>query len=142
MKNVLQILGQKPAQIFSVTANTTVLDTLKMMTDKNVSAILVMDGDDLQGIFTERDYARKIILHGKTSKDTLIGEVMTSELIIISPTDSIDLCMQMMTEKHIRHLPVKDGDKIVGMISIGDLVKFIIADQQQTILQLESYINS
>lgn len=142
MKTVQQILNTKPFQIFSVTANTSVLDGLKLMTEKNISALLICDEERLLGVFTERDYARKIVLQGKVSKDTAISEVMTANVITVRPTDSIDLCMQIMTDKHFRHLPVVDADKVAGMISIGDLVKFIIADQQQTISQLENYINS
>ncbi len=142
MKTVQQILNTKPFQIFSVTANTSVLDALKLMTEKNISALLIVDEDRILGIFTERDYARKIVLQGKASKDTEISEVMTANLITVTPTDTIDLCMQIMSDKHIRHLPVVDADKTAGMVSIGDVVKFIIADQKETISQLENYINS
>lgn len=142
MKTVQQILNTKPSQIYSVTPTTSVLDALKLMTEKNISALLIMDGENLTGIFTERDYARKIILHGKSSKDTPISEAMTMSPITVNPADSIDLCMQIMTDKHIRHLPVLKDNAAIGMISIGDVVKFIIADQKQTISQLESYINS
>lgn len=142
MKTVQQILNTKPSQIFSVVATTSVLDALRIMTDKNISALLIIDENELLGIFTERDYARKIMLQGKASKDTQISDVMTANLLTVQPTDSIDLCMQIMTERHIRHLPVLLEDRAIGMVSIGDVVKFIIADQQQTISQLENYINS
>ncbi|MFI5450887.1 CBS domain-containing protein [Pedobacter sp. UC225_61] len=142
MRTVQQILNTKPIQIYSVNATTSVLDALKIMTDKNISALLIMDDERLLGIFTERDYARKIVLLGKSSKDTLISDAMTTNPITVSPSDSIELCMQIMTDKHIRHLPVMAADKVAGMVSIGDVVKFIIADQKQTISQLESYINS
>lgn len=142
MRNVQQVLNSKPAQIYSVSANTSVLEALKIMTDKNISALLIMNETHLQGIFTERDYARKIILQGKSSKDTAIQDVMTTSLVTVKPTDSIDTCMQLMTIKHIRHLPVLADELVVGMVSIGDVVKFIIADQKQTISHLESYINS
>jgi len=142
MRTVQQILNTKPIQIYSVNATTSVLDALKIMTDKNISALLIMDDENLLGIFTERDYARKIVLLGKSSKDTLISDAMTTNPITVSPSDSIELCMQIMTDKHIRHLPVMAADKVAGMVSIGDVVKFIIADQKQTISQLESYINS
>ena len=142
MKNVQQITNAKPQGIFSVKADATVLDALKVMTDKNISSLLVIENSKLLGIFTERDYARKIILQGKSSKETLITEAMTPNPITVSLTDSIDHCMQIMTDKHIRHLPVTNDDKTIGMVSIGDVVKFIIADQKQTISQLESYINS
>jgi len=142
MKTVQQIFNTKALEIFSVSSETSVLDALKLMTEKNISALLIMQNEQLLGIFTERDYARKIILQGKASKDTQISEVMTANPITVTTTDTIDLCMQIMTDKHIRHLPVVAENKTIGMVSIGDLVKFIIADQKQTISQLESYINS
>lgn len=142
MKTVQQIFGTKPLEIFSVTSSTSVLEALKIMTEKNISALLIIEDEQLLGIFTERDYARKIVLHGKASKDTPISEAMTANPITVTLTDSIDLCMQIMTDKHIRHLPVVAENKAVGMVSIGDVVKFIIADQKQTISALESYINS
>ena len=141
MKSVKHLLDTKQARIISVSENISVLDALKVMTDKNISAVLVMEGSQLSGIFTERDYARKIILHGKSSKDTLISEAMTANPITIKLSDKIDYCMELMTDKHIRHLPIVENDEVKGMISIGDLVKFIIADQKQTISQLESYIS-
>ncbi|MDQ8004575.1 MAG: CBS domain-containing protein [Pedobacter sp.] len=142
MKTVQQIFNTKPLEIFSVTSNTSVLDALKLMTEKNISALLIIENEQLLGIFTERDYARKIVLQGKASKDTPISEAMTANPITVTTSDSIDLCMQIMTDKHIRHLPVVAENKAIGMVSIGDVVKFIIADQKQTISQLESYINS
>jgi len=142
MKTVQQILNVKPLEVFSVTERSSVLEALHLMMEKNISALLIIEEEKLLGIFTERDYARKIILHGKSSAETMIKEVMTSNPITVSPSDSIDLCMQIMTEKHIRHLPVAGGEKILGMVSIGDVVKFIIADQKLTISQLESYISS
>jgi CBS domain-containing protein len=142
MKTVQQILNAKPAQILSVTENSSVLEALQFMMEKNVSALLIIDGQELLGIFTERDYARKIILHGRSSAETRVKEVMTADPITVLPSDTIELCMEIMTEKHIRHLPVKQDNEVLGMVSIGDVVKFIIADQKQTISQLESYISS
>ncbi len=142
MRTVQHILNTKPVQIYSVTASTSVLDGLKLMTEKNISALLIMENGLLMGIFTERDYARKIVLHGKSSNTTPISEAMTTSPITVNSSDSIELCMQIMTEKHIRHLPVVNENHAAGMVSIGDVVKFIIADQKQTISQLESYINS
>lgn len=142
MKTVKQLLSTKPVHIFSVTAQTSVLDALKVMMEKNISALLILEGQELKGIFTERDYARKIVLHGKSSAETPIQEVMTAAPITVLPSDSIDFCMGIMTDKHIRHLPVMENNTLLGMVSIGDVVKFIIEDQQQTISQLESYINS
>lgn len=141
MKTVKHLLDTKQVRIISVSANIAVLDALKIMTDKNISAVLVMENEKLEGIFTERDYARKLILQGKSSKDTLISEAMTSNPITINLSDTIDYCMQLMTDKHIRHLPVVENNDVKGMVSIGDVVKFIIADQKQTISQLESYIS-
>ncbi|MBE5321826.1 CBS domain-containing protein [Pedobacter sp. MR2016-19] len=141
MKSVKHLLDTKQAIIISVSENISVLDALKVMTEKNISAVLVMEDEQLSGIFTERDYARKIILQGKSSKDTLIKEAMTAKPITIKFSDSIDYCMELMTDKHIRHLPVVENDEVKGMVSIGDVVKFIIADQKQTISQLESYIS-
>ncbi|WP_231492219.1 CBS domain-containing protein [Pedobacter sp. Leaf170] len=141
MKTVKHLLDTKQVRIISVSPNSSVLDALKVMTDKNISAVLVMENETLVGIFTERDYARKIVLQGKASKDTGIDEAMTPNPITISLNDTIDKCMEIMTEKHIRHLPIVMNNEVKGMISIGDLVKFIIADQRQTISQLESYIS-
>ncbi|MFA4871213.1 MAG: CBS domain-containing protein [Pedobacter sp.] len=142
MKTVKQLLSTKSVQLHSVTQQTSVLDALKVMMEKNISALLILDGLELKGIFTERDYARKIVLHGKSSADTAIHEVMTSNPITVLPSDSIDYCMGIMTNKHIRHLPVMENNQLLAMVSIGDMVKFIIEDQQQTITQLETYINS
>ncbi|TDG37882.1 CBS domain-containing protein [Pedobacter changchengzhani] len=141
MKTVKQLLDTKTPNIFSVTENTSVLDALKIMTEKNISALLIMDGATLQGIFTERDYARKVVLQGKSSKDTVIKEIMTSNPISVSLSSTIDQCMEFMTEKHFRHLPIVEKGEVKGMVSIGDVVKFIIADQKQTISQLENYIS-
>jgi CBS domain-containing protein len=125
-----------------VSPETSVLDALQIMMDKNISALLVMDGSKLKGIFTERDYARKIILVGKSSKSTKIKEVMSEKLITIELGTSLDHCMQIMTERRIRHLPIIENGLVIGIISIGDLVKFVIEDQQQTIEQLQNYISS
>ena len=141
MKSVKHLLDTKQVIIISVSENISVLDALKVMTEKNISAVLVMEDEQLRGIFTERDYARKIILQGKSSKDTLIKEAMTANPITIKFSDSMDYWMELMTDKHIRHLPVVENDEVKGMVSIGDVVKFIIADQKQTISQLESYIS-
>ena len=142
MKTVKNIAQNKSNEIYSVNPSTSVLDALQLMMDKNISALLVMENAQLKGIFTERDYARKIILQGKSSKQTLIQEVMTANLETIKLNSSIDQCMQIMTDKHIRHLPIVEDGKVAGMISIGDLVKFVIEDQKQTIEQLQSYISS
>jgi len=142
MKTVKLILHKKPAVVHSVSQDVSVLEALEIMMEKNISALLVIEGGRLKGIFTERDYARKIILQGKSSKDTAIHEVMTKDPHTITPDEAIDQCMQLMTNNHFRHLPVLNDGAVIGIISIGDLVKSIIEDQQQTISQLESYINS
>lgn len=142
MIKVNQILKQKENRLITIHTEATVFEALEIMMKFNISAILVTQKDDLLGIFTERDYARKVVLQGKSSKEVNINEVMTTSPIVISPSDTLDHCMALMTDKHIRHLPVKDGDQIVGMVSIGDVVKFIIKDQKETIKNLEDYINS
>lgn len=141
MRTVKHILKGKPAVVYAVSSNNSVLDALQLMMEKNISALLVIEENELLGIFTERDYARKIILQGKSSKNTPIYEAMTSNPYTISPNESIDNCMELMTSKHFRHLPVVEDGSVIGIVSIGDLVKFIIEDQKQTINQLESYIN-
>lgn len=142
MKAVNAILKQKSSHVFSVNSTISVFDALREMMEKNISALLVMDDGRLTGIFTERDYARKIALQGLSSRETTIADVMTKDPLTIKLTDDLDYCMNLMTDKHIRHLPVIEDEKVVGMVSIGDLVKAIIETQKDTIKQLEGYINS
>lgn len=142
MKTIKNIIQTKSKSIYAVTPQTSVLDALQVMMDKNISALLVMEGPELRGIFTERDYARKIILQGKASKETSIQEVMTTNLETVNLNASIEHCMKIMTERHIRHLPIVEDGIVAGVISIGDLVKFVIEDQKQTIEQLQTYISS
>ncbi len=142
MKTIKNIIQTKSKSIYAVTPQTSVLDALQVMMDKNISALLVMEGPELRGIFTERDYARKIILQGKASKETSIQEVMTTNLETVKLNASIEHCMKIMTERHIRHLPIVEDGIVAGVISIGDLVKFVIEDQKQTIEQLQTYISS
>lgn len=142
MKTVKYILENKTNAIVSVSPSDSVFEALRLMMEKNISALLVIEQEVLLGIFTERDYARKIILKGRSSKDTAIQEVMSPEPHTVETDQSIEHCMQLMTNRHFRHLPVVDNGRLVGIISIGDLVKYIIEDQKQTISQLESYINS
>jgi CBS domain-containing protein len=142
MRSVKHLLATKSSIIFSVDKNTSVFEALELMMKENISALLVLENDSLAGIFTERDYARKIILQGRSSKDTAISEAMSADVKTVSPNDGIDHCMQVMTKQHIRHLPVLEYNNLVGMISIGDLVKFVIEEQKKTIEHLEKYINS
>jgi CBS domain-containing protein len=119
-----------------------VLDAIRLMAERHVGALLVMEGDRLAGIVSERDYARKVILLGRSSADTPVREIMTAAVITVQPETPVEACMQIMTERRVRHLPVIEGGRVVGMVSIGDLVKAVIAEQQQHIEQLESYIHS
>ncbi|MBC7652917.1 MAG: CBS domain-containing protein [Oligoflexus sp.] len=139
---VHQILSQKEGRLITIMPESMVYEALEIMNSYNISAIMIVDNDQLMGIFTERDYARKVVLKGKSSKEVKINDVMTPNPKTISPKDSLDHCMKLMTDMHIRHLPVEIDGKLSGMISIGDLVKYIIEDQKQTIKNLESYINS
>ncbi len=141
MKLVKQLLESKGSEVISIAAGASVLDAIKLMADKAIGSLPVMDGDDLQGIVTERDYARKVIIKGRSSESTAVGEIMTVDVVTASPEQTVSHCMSVMTERRIRHLPVVEEDKVVGMISIGDLVQAIIADQQEEIEQLEQYIS-
>lgn len=140
MSFVIEILKTKGHDVWTVSPDSTVYDALQTMADKNVGALLVVEGDKLVGVFSERDYARKVILKGKASKDTLVREIMSTELVWVRPDQTIGVCMELMTNKRIRHLPVLDEGRLVGVISIGDVVKAIISEQEFTIQQLEHYI--
>ncbi|MBC7920519.1 MAG: CBS domain-containing protein [Ferruginibacter sp.] len=140
MKTVAHLLKHKGNDIYSVSPDATVRQALEKLVEKNVAGLLVMENNQLVGIFTERDYARKVVLKGKNSQDTLIREIMTEKVITITPLTPIDTCMEIMTQRRIRHLPVLHNEAVVGVISIGDLVKFIIEEQKHTIQNLESYI--
>ena len=141
MKTVAQLLKLKPTGIVAVAPDATVLDAVKLLAEKNVGAVLVMDGHRLVGMFSERDYARKVALKGKSSAQTPVSEIMTRQVVFVTPTHTNEQCMALMTEKRIRHLPVVADDQVVGLLSIGDLVKDIISEQQFIISQLESYIH-
>ena len=140
MGTVNTILKAKGNTTFTIIPDTMVYNALEIMVKKNVSALLVMENEKLAGIFTERDYARKVILKGKSSKETKIAEIMTSDLITVAPDTSIDNCMRLMTGKHIRHLPVVENGQLAGIISIGDVVKYIIEEQKFIIENMEHYI--
>ncbi len=141
MGKVKDILDSKGYVVHSVTPTTTVYSAIEQMCQKNIGGLLIVENDRLAGIFTERDYARKLILKGKSSKETPIRDLMTANPIAVSPQTSIEDCMQIMSDKHIRHLPVTDGPKILGMISIGDVVTFVMQEQKSIIAHLESYIS-
>lgn len=141
MKNVRDILNSKPnATTYSVEPGAMVVEALQLMADKTVGALLVLESGKLVGIFSERDYARKVALMDRSSRTTEIRQVMTSNLICVSPADTMEYCMELVTNKHIRHLPVLENGQLLGMISIGDLVKNIIEDQKSMILQLQQYM--
>ncbi len=142
MKTVRQLLETKGSVIYAVAPGSNVFDAIKLMADKGVGALVVLEQERLAGVVSERDYARKVILHGRSSHTTLVREIMTERVITVRPTQTVDDCMALMTQYRIRHLPVVDADKLVGVLSIGDLVKEVIADREETIKQLESYIRS
>lgn len=140
MLSVKEILKNKNNEIYAATSKTTVYDAIKLMSEKNIGALPVIDDGHLSGIFSERDYARKVVLLNRTSQDTLVKDIMTATVITVSPTDSIDDCMEKMSSKRIRHLPVMQDGKMVGLISIGDVVTAIIESQKETINHLQNYI--
>ena len=142
MKTVSQLLQAKGREIHSIAPDARVFEALKLMADRNVGALVVTEGSRLAGIFSERDYARKVILLGKSSHDIAVREIMTAKVITVRPAQTVEECMALMTEKRIRHLPVVEGERLLGVLSIGDLVKEVIAEQEATIKQLESYIHS
>lgn len=138
--NVGMLLGSKGGQVWSLEPSASVYEAIAMMADKQVGALLVMEGGRLAGIVSERDYARKVILQGRSSKETPVAEIMSSPVITVTPVHSIGECMELVTEKRIRHLPVMDGDRVAGMVSIGDLVNWVVTEQQATIRHLEAFI--
>jgi len=138
--SISEILGQKGTTVWSISPNATVFEAIQLMADKNVGAVLVTENDKLAGIISERDYTRKVVLKGKSSRTTAVKEILSSHVIHVSPSQTVEECMRLMTDHHIRHLPVLDGEKIVGIVSIGDLVNWIISAQHTTISQLQTYI--
>lgn len=139
-KSVKQILSEKGHEVWSISPDTTVFDALKSMSEKGIGALVVLDNQEVVGVFSERDYARKVILEGKSSKDLPVKEIMTRRVVFVKPENTTDECMALMTDKHIRHLPVVVDGELVGIISIGDVVKAIISQQELVIEQLENYI--
>ena len=141
MKTAAQILSSKPDQaVHAIAPSASVYEAMKLMAEKNIGALLVREAEKIAGMITERDYARKIILMGRASRDTPVRDIMTSEVLYVRPDQTSEECMALMTENRIRHLPVIDGGKLIGLISIGDLVKDIISEQRFIIDQLEHYI--
>jgi CBS domain-containing protein len=141
MKTVAELLRAKPARVVKITPTMSVLEAIKVLAAEDIGAAIVMTGDRLAGIFSERDYTRKIILKGRSSDTTRVEEVMTANVVVVSPRTRARECMALMTEKNIRHLPVVDEGRVIGMVSIRDIVSDIIADQDFTIEQLEHYIS-
>lgn len=140
MKFVDQLLDGKGRDVWSITPDATVYDALELMAEKRIGALVVLEGEQLAGLFSERDYARKVILQGKSSKGTPVADIMSRRVLCIGPEQTVQDCMAVMTERRIRHLPVVAGGRIVGVVSIGDVVKAVIADQEEVIEHLEHYI--
>ena len=140
MITIEKLLNNKNNQIWSVEPKTSIFEALKIMSDKEIGALLVLEDEKLVGIFSERDYARKVILKGKSSINTQVGELMTKKVLYIDPEKTINDCMIIMTAKHVRHLPVIENDKVIGMVTIGDVINQIISEQEFTIQHLENYI--
>jgi CBS domain-containing protein len=141
MTSVRQMLRNK-TDVFAVTPEDTVYDALMLMADRNIGAVLVMEGGELRGILTERDYARKGIVQGRASKDTLVAEIMTPRIICVAPGVTADECMVLMTDQRVRHLPVMEAGRVVGVVSIGDVVRAILEEQRSTIDSLQSFIRT
>lgn len=142
MRTVRQLLEAKAPEVYSIGPDAPVLDAVRLMAEKRIGALLVMDAERLVGILSERDYARKVVLQGRSSRDTPVRDIMTSDVITVRPNDTSDRCMQVVTERRVRHLPVLDDERVVGVVSIGDLVKAVIEDQQLELDQLQRYIAS
>ena len=141
MTTVRQLLDQKGRNIWSIHPDATVFDAVAKMAEKDIGSLVVMEGDEIVGIITERHYARNVVLKGKTSPETPVRDIMERQVVIVQPEQSVDQCMAVMTEQRVRHLPVFEGKKPIGILSIGDLVKSIIGDQKFIIIQLEQYIH-
>ncbi|PPT94745.1 CBS domain-containing protein [Xanthomonas arboricola] len=142
MQTVRQLLGTKQVEVFAVAADAAVIEAIRLMADKGIGAVLVMDGPRLVGIVSERDYARKVVLRDRASSTTSVADIMSAQVVTVSPSDTVERCMQLMTDGRFRHLPVVDNGRVQGVISIGDLVKAVIENQQRDIDQLQRYIAS
>jgi len=139
--NIGAILNQKSGEIFSVSPEATVFEAIQVLAEKNIGAVLVMEEGKLVGMFSERDYTRKVVLRGKRSREMKVAEIMSTDLKVVHPREAVEACLRLMTDKRIRHLPVLEGEKVVGVISIGDLVKWVISCQSAAIAHLENYIS-
>jgi CBS domain-containing protein len=137
---ISDILGHKGTQVWTIEPDATVFEAIQIMADKNIGAVFVMDRQKLVGVISERDYTRKVALRGKTSRELKVRDILSPDVIRVSPKHTIEECLRLMTDRRIRHLPVLDGDKLVGVVSIGDLVNWVISAQSTTIRQLETYI--
>jgi len=142
MHTLRQLLGSKTPEVYAVAPGDSVIDAIRLMAEKGIGAVLVMEGARLVGIVSERDYARKIVLHGRSSSDTAVRDIMTAEVVTVGPQHTVEHCMQVVTEHRIRHLPVVEGGDVIGVISIGDLVKAVIEDQKVQLDELQRYIAS
>lgn len=138
---ISSVLVHKTSTLWSIAPEASVFDAIKLMAEKDIGSLLVMSGEKLAGVFTERDYTRKVALQGKTSKETRVWEIIPREVVTVTPDDSVEECMRLMTEKRVRHLPVVEGTSVVGLVSIGDLVNWIISTQNAHIEQMEQYIS-
>ncbi|APP74892.1 histidine kinase [Xanthomonas vesicatoria ATCC 35937] len=142
MQTVRQLLGTKQVEVFAVAADAAVIEAIRLMAERGIGAVLVMDGERLVGIVSERDYARKVVLRDRSSATTSVAEIMSSQVVTVSPSETVERCMQLMTDGRFRHLPVVENGRVQSVISIGDLVKAVIEAQQQDIDQLQRYIAS
>ena len=142
MRSVRHLLEAKAPEVFAIGPDVPVIDAVRLMAEKCIGAVLVIEDARLVGILSERDYARKVILQGKSSQDLQVRAIMTSSVVTVDPSKTVEECMALVTQRRIRHLPVCEGERLIGVVSIGDLVKEVIAEQEQTIKQLESYIHS
>ena len=140
MRSVRQLLEAKAPEIFAIGPDVPVIDAIRLMAEKRIGAVLVLEGGRLVGILSERDYARKIVLQGRSSADTPVRDIMTADVVTVGLTDTAEHCMQVITDQRIRHLPVMSGNEVLGVVSIGDLVKAVIEDQQLELDQLQTYI--
>jgi CBS domain-containing protein len=142
MNTIRNLLKAKGTKVWSIEPDATVYDAIRLMAEKGIGALMVTEGDKLVGVMSERDYARQVILKGRASQSTPVRDIMTSKVFTVNPSDRVQACLALMTDKRIRHLPVLEGDKLVGVVSIGDLVRVIIEDQRSTIEQLTAYVSS